>query len=391
VGLAGHLLDDDGHAFVVVDQAHLATVEQRIGVEHAGVDLGDRPLQIGQILLWRALVGAEDALVFAGKGGVDVVLQQAGGAHDQRRLVHPDQQLRQFRDDALGETPLRETLGQVLIVGDDLLRRLVFLVQMVQQAVDLQKFIEHIRADEEGLGDQQPLGLPADRLGLGAVQDLPGQHHAGGLAADLAPADAMAADVVQISHAEEAPGDADEGQLIADHGLDQHGANLLEVVAVGLPLGRRQRLILLALGKEHVPGRQLRVEAHGQLIPTLAADLRLDHLAQQTRRQVMAKVEVGQLVTNPPLAALPHLRSLLPVGIVESLALLGLPGLVLHLLLEHLARQEAARENLLTHAPADAIGQDRIVGQLQIDLVDLGDWQRGVLVSIHKISDRPPV
>ena len=100
-----------------------------------------------------------------------------------------------------------------------------------------------------------------DDLGR-AVQDFPGQHQPGGLASDLTAADAPPADVFQIADAEELARDADKPQLIADHRFDQHDLDLLQVVqGLGLFLGR-QRLVLFAACKKHVPGRQLWVEVH---------------------------------------------------------------------------------------------------------------------------------
>ena len=122
------LLQDDRHALVVVDQAHLASIEQRVGAEDAGVDLRGRPHQVAQVLLARALVGTEDAFIFPCKGRADVVLQQAGGAHDQRCVAHVVEQAVELRDHAVGETTVGEALRQGRVVLDDLLRRLVFLV-----------------------------------------------------------------------------------------------------------------------------------------------------------------------------------------------------------------------------------------------------------------------
>ena len=165
-------------------------------------------------------------------------------------------------DDAVGEVPLGEALRQGLVVVDDLLRRLVLLVQLAQQPVELKEIVEDVGADEERLRDRQMLRQV--RVGdlRRAVQDLPGEHQAGGLAADLAAADAPPADFVQVGDAEELARDTDEAQLVADHGFDQHDFDLLQVVLeLDLLLGR-QRLVLFAAGKEHIPRRQFRVDIY---------------------------------------------------------------------------------------------------------------------------------
>ncbi len=48
---ADHLLDQDAHLLLEVEQAALAPVLDRVGVEDRGVDLGDRVLELGQALL----------------------------------------------------------------------------------------------------------------------------------------------------------------------------------------------------------------------------------------------------------------------------------------------------------------------------------------------------
>jgi len=72
------------------------------------------------------------------------------------------------------------------------------------QAVEGEKVVEYISADKVGLGDGQvafdvhPLiGTPELVRGIVVflLQDLPGQHQAGGLAADLASSDATPADL----------------------------------------------------------------------------------------------------------------------------------------------------------------------------------------------------
>ena len=81
-------LDHDGHALVVIDQVVPAAVGDRVRAEHAGVDLGDGGQQ-ARAAAPRASpwFGEEQALVDAGERRAEAVLEQAGGAHDQRHLA----------------------------------------------------------------------------------------------------------------------------------------------------------------------------------------------------------------------------------------------------------------------------------------------------------------
>ncbi len=64
---AHHLLDQNGHPLIVINQPHAAPIEQNVWTVHAGVDLADGRNQFAQVFLWGPLVGAKIALVFAGK------------------------------------------------------------------------------------------------------------------------------------------------------------------------------------------------------------------------------------------------------------------------------------------------------------------------------------
>ncbi len=70
-----HELDKDRHALVVILQALAAAVEQRIGIEDAGIDTLDGQGELVQVILQVALVGAKQAFIFTGKGGTEVVFQ----------------------------------------------------------------------------------------------------------------------------------------------------------------------------------------------------------------------------------------------------------------------------------------------------------------------------
>jgi len=48
--LALHHLDQDGHPFIIILQPLATPVKQGIGVQRAGIDLGDRTGEIAQVL-----------------------------------------------------------------------------------------------------------------------------------------------------------------------------------------------------------------------------------------------------------------------------------------------------------------------------------------------------
>ena len=98
--------------------------------------------------------------------------------------------------------------------------------------------------------------------------------------------------------------------------------------------------------------------------------------------QVVGKIEIGELVVDQLLAALPGFRGFLFVGTHNSLAELRLDRLVLGFLLEQLARDHAACKDLLADLAADAVGQDGVVGQLHVDFEYFGQRQRGWVVEI---------
>ncbi len=97
--------------------------------------------------------------------------------------------------------------------------------------------------------------------------------------------------------------------------------------------------------------------------------------------QIVGEVEVGQVIAGDLLATRPHIRGLLAERVGEPLSALGLYGLVAHLGLEVLRRDDAPIEQLLAHAFPDAAGQDRILAQLEIESEDLG--KRAAIGAAH--------
>ena len=59
-----HVLDQDGNTFIVICQAALMTVQERIWIDAAGIYPGDCIGQGKEVLLQCSLVGAKNAFIF---------------------------------------------------------------------------------------------------------------------------------------------------------------------------------------------------------------------------------------------------------------------------------------------------------------------------------------
>ncbi len=383
MALAFHLLDQDGHALVEVDQAHLGAVDQRIGVERAGVDTQHSLRRIAQVLFQRALVRQEVAFVLAGERCIEAVFQQAGGAEDQRRLAYLFQQLAQLVQDILGYAGAGIGRVDLGIIGDDLLRREVLLIHVTEEIVQFFDLVEHIRADVPRFRDADFLRREAAGLRI-LLEQLPGQQHPGGLAADLAAPDAMIADVTQVGHGEDFPRQPGKLQVIADHGLDQHNLDLPQVMLHLEEFLPRQSLVTFTLGKEHIPGRDLRVKGQAELaIRDALGDDPGHDLLKERVRQVVGEVKIGQVVTDGADAGVPFARAFFRKGIMQSLAMLRLDGFLVDFLLKVLVADDPAREQLLTHLGADGPAEDGVLGDFQVQLEDFGHV---LIVEFHKDS-----
>ena len=197
VQLAGDALDEQGHLLVAVEQTVMQTIAQAFLAHGAGIDRAHRVHECLQALLGRALIGEEDAFVFAGEGVAVVVLQQAAGAHDQRRLPKVLQHFHELLLDVVGkragENLLPGFFGALQIEVEILLA-----AAQPPAAVLHQVSVKHVRADVERVVAFQQF-LPF-RVGL--LQDGPRQQHAERLAADQARADHPLHDFHQVRQIE---------------------------------------------------------------------------------------------------------------------------------------------------------------------------------------------
>ena len=171
-----------GHLLVPVQQVPVGAVLDGVRAHGAGVDGAHRVFKIPVALLRRALVGAEDAVVFPGEGVADAVLQQGAGAHDDGGLAEVFQHGAELLLDVVGELAVQQQLLQgrghpeIVLRGHHL--GAVF-PDIVLHGVG----VEHVRADEVGV-----VGLDAalEELRVCVPDDVAGQQHAHGLAADTA-------------------------------------------------------------------------------------------------------------------------------------------------------------------------------------------------------------
>ena len=208
-------------------------------MEDAGIDTADGIKYTFTIFCRGPLVGTEVALVFTRERVTEIIFEEAGRAHDDGRCAKLRQHLFKAVDEVRGKFPPEMCLEYPVVLGPDLLERPVFLVHEPLQIVEPVELVNHVRAHEAGIGNGHLVFKIRVVLVPTALQDLPGQIHTGCFAADLAAADPAFIDVLQVFDGENFFGNADEGELVADHALDQNNFDFFKVVADLLPLVAR--------------------------------------------------------------------------------------------------------------------------------------------------------
>ena len=256
--LAPHdLLDENAHLLLEVDQAALAAVLDGVGMEDRGVDLGDGILERGQPLLERAAVGDEQALVLAGEGVADAVLEQARRAHHQWHLAHGVEHLAEpsmdgGREGAALEEPLHE---RVLVA--DLFGALVLDVDELVEVVVLDELEDAVRGQEVRSRHLVLAGEAA--AALRSSEDGVGQDEPGRLAAEppIAPVgrDHVVEHGRELAHPDEPLRDRDEVQLIGEQAADQCRPGADHVLARRHHFARREVQELVDLVPQRVERR----------------------------------------------------------------------------------------------------------------------------------------
>ena len=350
-------LDQHGHSLVVVKQAHTPAVGQCVRADHAGIDSRDRVHQFGKIAVGCALTRQEVAVVLAGKGEAKVVLQETGGAHDDRRIPYLVEQTAEPVLDVFREIAAYVRLSQLGIVSADLVQALVLLVHKGNQVVEGLEVIEDVRSDKVRVGNGDAFAQCWVRFCPKPLHDLPGQHHPSRFAPDLASPDPSMTNLFEIVDSEKLPRQAHKVKLVAEHTFGQNDDHLLQVMLyLGLSL-RFIALILLTESKEHRPGCQLGIERkHKVLVLHLRIDHFLDDVVQECGWAVVRKVKVAEVVPNGGQTLSPGVRVLVYQRIAQSLPDLRLSGLVPQFFLKVLWRDDASPKDLLAHSLPDLLG-----------------------------------
>ena len=148
--------------------------------------------------------------------------------------------------------------------------------------------------------------------GAASLQDAISQHHPGGFAADLAVTDLALADLLQVSHREPLAGDVEIGQLVADHGADEHHLDLLQARFEMLALRQAACVSIISACSKSIScgassGLKVIMSGVSPRSPTVCADDLLEILVGQ----VVGEVEIGQVHRGRAPGASPRFRRLL--------------------------------------------------------------------------------
>jgi hypothetical protein len=220
VALAGDPLDQKRHLLVAFQQPPLGAVAQRLLAHRAGVDRPHGRHEVFQPLLMLPLVGAEDALVFAGEGVAEAVLQEAAGADDDRRLPEVVEHLGELAADVVGELPAEEPPAGLLDAVEKR-GRVPLLLPQPPAAV-----LHEVRVEDVGPDEERVVGLQqAIPTRVAALEDRPGQEHPDRLPADQPRADHPPPDRQHIREREVFLGQAKHAVVAGD----DHPQERLEV------------------------------------------------------------------------------------------------------------------------------------------------------------------
>src|SRR5208283_3465287 len=96
---AHHLLDDHGHALVVVQETVIPAVDDGVRPVHACKDGLHTLEKCSQPPILIAKIGKKDGLVLAREGEAEAVLQVAGGTHDDGVLTDLPNELPELLQD----------------------------------------------------------------------------------------------------------------------------------------------------------------------------------------------------------------------------------------------------------------------------------------------------
>lgn len=188
MGGAGDAHDEQGHAFLAVQEAAAFAVEEGLFAEHAGVNGAHGVEQGGEAFFARAAVHDEDAVVFAGEGVAARVFEHGGGADDVGRLAEVIQHALELLEYVGGEAAREDAAAAFVEFVEEGLVAALFFADPPDFVFD-EEAHEDFGADEEGVVDFEAGG----EVGGAVAEDGAGDEHAEGFAADGADADHAAA------------------------------------------------------------------------------------------------------------------------------------------------------------------------------------------------------
>ncbi|OPZ59164.1 MAG: hypothetical protein BWY87_01139 [Deltaproteobacteria bacterium ADurb.Bin510] len=235
-------LDQEGHVLLALVQAALQAIGQGVLAHGAGKDLAHGLAELLVALLGRALVDQKEAVVLAGKGVAEGVLEQAARAHDDRRLAEIVDHQHELLDDLVRKAAMQQALAQFAGRQKVALGGLVLHVEL-PEAVLHDVGVEDVRAYEVGVVGFEDVGRTQFRRSL---DDLAGQQHADGLAAHEAGADQAVLELDEVGQAQEALGQLEDTLVAADDDpaeLVQHGGALGRLAVVQQVFGLQEELV----------------------------------------------------------------------------------------------------------------------------------------------------
>ncbi len=133
--LSHHLLDQDAHLLVHVEETPPRAVLERVGREDRGVDLGDGVGEGVQSFALGAGVGEKEALVLARERRAGTVFEQRRAAHDDRPAFEVVQDRRQAAQHLVREEGALEQLHQVRVLESNPFRLEILAVVDVREVV----------------------------------------------------------------------------------------------------------------------------------------------------------------------------------------------------------------------------------------------------------------
>ena len=233
VHVAADAHDEQRHLLVAVEEVSVGAVAEGLRADGARVDGAHRVLEDPVAFLEAALVRAEHALVFAGKGVADTVLEQRARPDDDGRLAevfqHGQELLLDHRHELARQQPLAQRRGEAQIV-----LRLDHPGTQVPDAALHGVGIEHVRADEIGV---VRLDAPLVEIRVGVADHVTRQQHADGLAADASRADLALFDLHEVAQGEIGPAQLQHVRLRAEQAfhdvlLERHALRVFRLRAL---------------------------------------------------------------------------------------------------------------------------------------------------------------